>query len=83
MTYDHHCGTRIAEYSTYLTIEDTTHRRTWLCLDVDTFLIKCDMTFHVIHMIRTKTVHNLITAADRHGQTTTVALEIATETLVL
>ena len=79
---DDHRRTTIAKHRTDNTVEDTPDLCPRLSLDVDTLLIEGDMSFHIRHRISTKTVHNLITANDRHRQTTTVTLETATESLV-
>ena len=82
MTNNHNCRSSIAKHSTHLAIEDTTDSSTRLALDVDTFLIECDMSFYIGNVVGTKVVHDTIASSDRHRQSTTIALEIATQLTV-
>ena len=64
-------------------IEDRPHLCPRLAFDIYTFLIEGDMPLHVCDRVGTKAMHNLIATNDRHRQTTTIALESRTQTLVL
>ena len=64
-------------------IEDRPHLCPRLAFDIYTFLIEGDMPFHVCDRVGTKAMYNLITTSDRHRQTSAVALESRTQTLVL
>ena len=82
MTHHDHHGTTKAEHSTHLTIEDAAGLSTSLALDVNTFIIKghVGQTFYVI---LTETADDAVRTSDGDGQTTTVALEAATDAHVL
>ena len=82
MTNNNNRSSSVAEYSTHFAIEDTTDSSTRLALDVDTFLIECDMTFYIGNVVGTKVVNDTIASCDRHRQAPPIALEITAQLTV-